>query len=294
MDLQILLAFPRNHSVDFGGLKKLTLSDLIETCVFSSEHPELASQGVWRIGFTTVSKSHERPSTERDERFGHVHLCLAGSAQVLTGNGWHDLQAGQAWVCPPGRSWEWRYASGGTPWKVLFVRLLAKPDLPLRYPEEEAYVVEQCHRDDLPWAYRRLCRESSSEARPTVLQHLGALIHFHCREIVGRENTGGDLEELWSEVLADLSHRWTVDKLAKRTGMGREALRQKCVAETGRSPMKHLNHLRIQHACHLLLDQALTLDEVAEAVGYSTQFSFSKAFLAHTGTRPSAYRQSNQ
>ena len=84
-----------------------------------------------------------------------------------------------------------------------------------------------------------------------------------------------------------------MDKLAKRTGMGREALRQKCVAETGRSPMKHLNHLRIQHACHLLLDQALTLDEVAEAVGYSTQFSFSKAFLAHTGTRPSAYRQSN-
>ena len=58
--------------------------------------------------------------------------------------------------------------------------------------------------------------------------------------------------------------------------------------------MKHLNHLRIQHACHLLLDQALTLDEVAEAVGYSTQFSFSKAFLTHTGTRPSAYRQSNQ
>jgi AraC family transcriptional regulator len=68
----------------------------------------------------------------------------------------------------------------------------------------------------------------------------------------------------------------------------------KCVAAIGRSPMKHLNHLRMQHARHLLLDQDLTLDEVAEAVGYSTAFSFSKAFLAHTGTRPSTYRQKHQ
>ena len=101
---------PNVHSVDFPTLKKLTALDLVETCVFSTEHPELASQGVWRIGFTTVSKSHQRPSNGRDEKFGHVHLCLAGSAQVLTGNGWHDLQAGQAWVCPPGRkAWIWSY-----------------------------------------------------------------------------------------------------------------------------------------------------------------------------------------
>ena len=116
-------------------------------------------------------------------------------------------------------------------------------------------------------------------------------VSFHCREIVAGENAAGNLQELWSEVLVDLSYRWTVDTLAERSGMGREALRMKCVAATGRSPMKHLNHLRMQHARHLLLDLDLTLDEVAEAVGYATAFSFSKAFLAHTGTRPSTYRQ---
>jgi hypothetical protein len=77
-------------------MKKLTEDNLIETCVFSTEHPELAAQGIWRIGYTTVSKSHDRPSTARDEKFGHVHVTLAGSAQVLTGHGWHDLWAGQA------------------------------------------------------------------------------------------------------------------------------------------------------------------------------------------------------
>ena len=269
-------------------------SNLVETCVFSTEHPELAAQGVWRTGFTVVSKNHERASIERDERFGHVHLCLAGSAMVLGKRGWHELQKGQAYVCPPGKSWKWRFEDGDAPWRVLFVRLLAKSDLPLHYPERDAYVVEQCRRDDLAWAFRRLSRESSSQARPTVLHHLGALIHFHCREIIGRENLEGGLGDLWSEVLNDLSFPWTVNKLAKRCGMGREALRQRCVAETGRSPMKHLSHLRMQHACHLLLDMALTLDEVAEALGYATQFSFSKAFLAHTGIRPSAYRQQNQ
>jgi AraC-like DNA-binding protein len=275
-------------------MKKLTEDNLIETCVFSTEHPELAAQGIWRIGYTTVSKSHDRPSTARDERFGHVHVTLAGSAQVLTGNGWHDLRPGQAYVCPPGESWRWRSTAGKAPWKVMFVRLLAKPDLPLHYAGSDPYVVDQCRKDDLAWAYRRLCMESSSEARPTVMHHLGALCHFHCREIVSGENAATNLQDLWSEVLADLSYRWTVDRLAERSGMGREALRMKCVAATGRSPMKHLNHLRMQHACHLLLDQDLTLDEVAEAVGYSTAFSFSKAFLAHTGTRPSTYRQKHQ
>ena len=67
-------------------MKQLTESNLIETCVFSADFPELAAQGIWRLGFTTVSKSHDRPSTARDEKFGHVHVCLAGSAQVLTGS----------------------------------------------------------------------------------------------------------------------------------------------------------------------------------------------------------------
>jgi len=275
-------------------MKKLTALDLIETCVFSTEHPELAAQGVWRIGFTVVSKSHERSSTPRDEQFGHVHLCLSGSARVVTGGELHRLGAGQAYVCPPGKSWKWRFEEGDVPWKVLFVRLLAKQDLPLHYPRGGAYVVEHCRRDDLPWVFRRLCRESSSGARAAVLHHLGALVHFHCREIVSREYIEGDLGNLWSEVLSDLSYGWTVEKLAELSGMGREALRQKCVAATGRSPMKHLGHLRMQQARHLLLDRDLTLDEVAEALGYSSQFSFSKAFLTHTGTRPSAYRKQNQ
>ena len=48
---------------------------------------------------------------------------------------------------------------------------------------------------------------------------------------------------------------------------------------------------RIDRARELLLDPAISVSEVARAVGFGDPFLFSARFRAHTGTSPSAFRR---
>lgn len=60
---------------------------------------------------------------------------------------------------------------------------------------------------------------------------------------------------------------------------------------TGQTPYRFLTRLRIERARQLLADPGLTVEQIAERCGFSNAGSLSAAFLAHTGTRPSAYRK---
>ncbi len=62
-------------------------------------------------------------------------------------------------------------------------------------------------------------------------------------------------------------------------------------AKTGTTPHKYLLGLRIERAKLLLSDPALSVSEVAEAVGFSGPYHFSKAFKTAVGTTPGRYRK---
>lgn len=47
---------------------------------------------------------------------------------------------------------------------------------------------------------------------------------------------------------------------------------------------------RMKIASKLLLDTSLTIQDIANKVGYSDVFTFTKAFKRHTGKSPSTYR----
>jgi two-component system response regulator YesN len=62
--------------------------------------------------------------------------------------------------------------------------------------------------------------------------------------------------------------------------------------ETGSSFTEYLMNRRISYACQLLEDTPLTINQIAEKVGYSDYFYFTKVFRRVTGFTPTAYRQS--
>jgi AraC family transcriptional regulator len=61
---------------------------------------------------------------------------------------------------------------------------------------------------------------------------------------------------------------------------------------TGQTPHRFLTRLRIEEAKRLLRGTDLALDRIAQRCGFTTSGALSTAFLRHTGTRPSAYRNS--
>ena len=60
----------------------------------------------------------------------------------------------------------------------------------------------------------------------------------------------------------------------------------------GVPPHRYVTSLRIERAMELLSDTELTVAEIGRAVGFADQNYFSRAFKAHTGVSPLAYRKS--
>ncbi|KAA6224004.1 AraC family transcriptional regulator [Streptomyces albofaciens JCM 4342] len=61
---------------------------------------------------------------------------------------------------------------------------------------------------------------------------------------------------------------------------------------TGQTPHRFLTHLRIEEAKRLLKETDFTVARIAPLCGFADPGTLSTAFLRHTGTRPSTYRNS--
>ncbi len=84
------------------------------------------------------------------------------------------------------------------------------------------------------------------------------------------------------------SQAWTVDRLAALCHMSRTAFHARFVRATGRAPFRYLTRWRMNQARRLLDDSILTLDQVAERVGYSSGFALSKAYKREMHKSPRA------
>jgi AraC-like DNA-binding protein len=87
------------------------------------------------------------------------------------------------------------------------------------------------------------------------------------------------------------AHGWTLDTLARRAGASRSALTQRFRAQMGTSPRKYLAQWRVVLATTLLRETSLSVDEIAEKVGYDSTASFSRLFKRITGVSPGRYRR---
>jgi AraC family transcriptional activator of mtrCDE len=72
--------------------------------------------------------------------------------------------------------------------------------------------------------------------------------------------------------------------------MSRSTFAERFTEAFGRTPMTLVHHARMQRATHLLRLGRLSIDEVANRVGFSSRSHFSHSFKTHTGFTPAAYR----
>ena len=92
-------------------------------------------------------------------------------------------------------------------------------------------------------------------------------------------------------VQAEPGRRWSVRELAKVAGASRASLARLFQRSTGISPKRWLTAQRLQQAAVLLQMGDETLAEIAQQVGYVSEFAFSRAFKRHFGIAPARYRQ---
>jgi AraC family transcriptional regulator len=65
-------------------------------------------------------------------------------------------------------------------------------------------------------------------------------------------------------------------------------------AAFGCSPSEYIRQLRLDHGKRLLMESALTVDQIAQECGYDNGFYFSRVFSLHIGMSPSEYRRAHR
>ncbi len=87
-----------------------------------------------------------------------------------------------------------------------------------------------------------------------------------------------------------LAARYDLAALAAAFGVSTRTLLRRFAAETGRTPLAHLQSSRVRRARHLLETTDRTVAAIASSVGYRDPGTFTTLFIRHTGHPPSAHR----
>ncbi|HET6280819.1 MAG TPA: AraC family transcriptional regulator [Polyangia bacterium] len=87
------------------------------------------------------------------------------------------------------------------------------------------------------------------------------------------------------------AYAWTLQELAKRAAASRSVMDDRFREYLGMAPMSYLTSWRLQLAARQLRTSDATLAEVAGAVGYGSEASFSRAFKRHVGVAPGEWRR---
>ncbi|MFJ4002093.1 helix-turn-helix domain-containing protein [Streptomyces sp. NPDC090023] len=79
--------------------------------------------------------------------------------------------------------------------------------------------------------------------------------------------------------------------LAARARLSPRHFARAFTAETGTTPGRYVDRVRLEHARRLLEDTSASVEEVARAGGYGTPEAMRRAFLKALGTAPAEYRR---
>jgi AraC-like DNA-binding protein len=102
-------------------------------------------------------------------------------------------------------------------------------------------------------------------------------------------------DPLVGRVLALLHDRpgeaWTLQELAREVHVSRATLARRFTDEVGESPLSYLSRWRMQVAAQRLKHTTDTVESIAHAVGYTSEYAFNRAFSRHRGHPPGRYRR---
>ncbi|MCG3030133.1 AraC family transcriptional regulator [Pseudomonas aeruginosa] len=100
-----------------------------------------------------------------------------------------------------------------------------------------------------------------------------------------------DLDGLHAYMREHLHARLELERLAAFCNLSKFHFVSRYKAITGRTPIQHFLHLKIEYACQLLDSSDQSVARVGQAVGYDDSYYFSRLFSKVMGLSPSAYRQ---
>jgi len=110
-------------------------------------------------------------------------------------------------------------------------------------------------------------------------------VHWEGVQHIGRHEQ--KVQHIIEQMRDRLDRKWPVGEMAGKAGMSERLFRDVFERVTGQSPKRFHTNLRLATAAELLGLGIYNVSEIAERLGYSSPYHFSKAFRRRFGTPPS-------
>ena len=256
------------------------------------------------IFLTALRAGHLQAGSEyRIERricVGHdLLLCLKGRGFVQIFGCVHPVLPGElAWL--NGHHPHAHWADPTDPWELLWARIEGHilqqifSDLEV----QRTPVFEFADPKGVTRIFRRILRTMNSNS-PAMEARVNAdascLISslFETRQhnrLIPNLGANGALQTTVDKLNLYFYRPWRIEELAHTAGMSVPNFFRSFRRMTGSTPINYLRRIRINQAKRRLIESTDSIKEIAEQVGYSDQFYFSRDFKHHTGMSPSDFR----
>ena len=234
---------------------------------------------------------HSYSSSARD--YWLLHFVISGKGVLLNQNGAQRVCENEMFVTRPFESVTYT-ADIEDPWQYIWIGFTTEAPLPPILEEKDviaapylkdffvnAYDNEYFENADTHGAYEYyLCG--------SIWQIFSLLLQNGKKDMTVTDNYIKPALTLMELYYYDIG--LTVSELAARLHITREHFSRIFKAETGISPKQYLNEIRMKKAQMLLTQKSDNITWVAQSVGFSDLFSFSRAFSRYYGCSPMEYR----
>ena len=102
------------------------------------------------------------------------------------------------------------------------------------------------------------------------------------------------LQKLCRYLQSNFREKITLSDMAAETNMSANYLHRLFLKQIGSTPNDYLQNLRLEQACHLLIDTDNLIEWVSEQSGFNSVAYFTKRFRLHYGITPMDFRKSHK
>lgn len=272
----------------------------MEEAIFITKTPIISHQDCF-FSFCGYSKTYPKHGFGPAVRSEYVvHIVLSGKGSYTIGNQVYQLRQGQGFVVPPGETTIYQ-ADEDDPWSYIWIGLagssissyLAEAGLK---PGSWSFDVQNVHEFKAlifeAFAYKEATIKNELALQKQAYRFLELLLilsQHHSHDIASSQlpKLVQDTLELIRE---EVHEHITVSWLSKKLAVNPSYLTRLFKSHMNISIKEYINQIRMNRAADLLMTTDMTIEDIAELLGFSGSPSFSKAFKSIRGMSPSAFR----
>lgn len=262
------------------------------------EHPQVRRMYLTDVGYYPRADHHYRERKEGIEEYIFLY-CTEGSGTIIVEGKKHVLHANEAFCIPHFKQHVY-YASEENPWSILWVHF--KGTDTQYFPLRECQVVRfGSHNvvDRMHFLFNLLFRVLDRNYTLGNFIYISQVLSLILAETYDREkyDTTREQNKHVTNVVRymqnHLDENLTLERVAEEFELSKSYLNAIFQKYTQHAPMDFFISLKMKKACRLLRTTGMYVYEVAQALGYSDQYYFSRIFKKVIGVSPKEYRNSD-